>query len=306
MRWLEVKIFYEARDNSLAKDLIADIFYDCGLAGVAEEEPDDLLPEDMGKNFIRHQRYAVSGYFQKDEMFKDYYQMIQERIEQLEKAGICRCKVVCLETDEADWLASWKDFFWPKKIGSRVVVRPTWREYSNQNGGVVVDIDPGMAFGTGTHPSTCLCVNLIEKYIKTGGSFLDVGSGSGILMIAAAKLGAGKIWATDNDDVAVDIARKNLRLNQIPETNVSIVKCHLASMVTERFDLIAANLSKELVVALLADVDRLLHDDGTLILSGITEDEKAAVLNEVDRFGFAIVDTIAEDGWVALACRLRQ
>lgn len=306
MKWIEVKIFFDAVDNISATDLIADIFYDCGLKGVVVEEPGEPLSEDWGKGALQHERYAVIGYFRKDEQFENHFKIIEKRIKRLEKENTCQCQMVCSEIKEIEWTESWKDFFWPKKIGNRVVVRPAWREYQEGEDDIVIHIDPGMAFGTGTHPTTGLCITLIEKYLQTGDSFLDVGSGSGILMIAAAKLGARKICGTDHDDVAIDIARKNLRLNMVPEVDVDLIHCHLADAVTGRFDVVAANLSTEPALILLNDAGRLLSDDGMLILSGLTEDDTAVLVKQLDRLGFDLVETVTKEDWLCVVCRLKR
>ncbi len=306
MKWIEVKIFFDSKDNILAADLISDIFYDCGLKGVVVEEPSEPWSDDWGKDALRHERHAVIGYFQKDETFKNHVKAIEERIVRLQEENACRCQMVCSEINETDWAESWKDFFWPKKIGDRVVVRPAWREYEEGENDIVIHIDPGMAFGTGTHPTTCLCITLIEKYLKTGDSFLDVGSGSGILMIAAAKLGACRVCGTDDDRVAVDVTRKNLLLNSVSEADADVVNCHLATEVVDRFDIVAANLAREPVLILLHDAERLLNKTGVLILSGITEDDKNAIVKKLDRFGFDIIEAVTKEDWVALVCRKKR
>jgi len=306
MKWIEVKIFFDSEDAVSAADLISDIFYDCGLKGVVVEEPAEPWSDDWGKDAVQHERYAVIGYFLKDEAVNRHFEIIEERIKRLEKEGACQCQMICSEINETDWAESWKDFFWPTKIGERIIVRPAWREYAENEDDIVIHIDPGMAFGTGTHPTTCLCIILIEKYLQTGDSFLDIGSGSGILMIAAAKLGAGKICGTDHDSVAIDIARKNLRLNVVSEADTEVKNCHLATEVTSRFDIVAANLSREPVLVLLNDAGRLVNDDGVLILSGITEDDKAVLVKKIDRLGFDIIEAVTKEDWIAMACRLKR
>jgi ribosomal protein L11 methyltransferase len=306
MKWIAVKIIFVAEDNVLATELISDAFYDCGLKGVVVEEPAESLPEDWGKEALSHERYAVVGYFKKDEAFKNHFKVIEERIKQFEKEQTCQCQIVCSEIKENDWSESWKDFFWPNKIGDRVVVRPAWREYDECEDDIVIHIDPGMAFGTGTHPTTCLCITLIEKYLRAEDSFLDVGAGSGILMIAAAKLGARKVCGTDDDSVAIDITRKNLRLNMVPLADADIINCHLATEVTGRFDIIAANLSREPALNLLSDAGRLLNDAGVLILSGITEDDKNIIVKKLDFLGFDIIEAVTKEDWMAVVCRLKR
>jgi len=305
MEWIEVKICFDAEDKGSASDLLSNIFYDCGLQGVVVEEPSDEPVEGWGKDAIKHEHYAVIGYFEKNDNFKKKFKIIEEKIKRLEKENGIQCQMVCAKIDETDWTESWKDYFWPKKIGDRVVVKPAWREYAQKKDEVVIEIDPGMAFGTGTHPTTGLCIRLIEKYLQTGDTFLDVGTGSGVLMIAAAKLGARKVCGTDHDKVATDISRKNLLLNMIPGADAKVIHCSLAAEVTERFDVVAANVSKEVVFILLNDAGRLLNEDGVLICSGITEKDKDSIVGEMRRLDFDIIETATKENWVAIACRLK-
>ena len=160
-----------------------------------------------------------------------------------------------------------------------------------------------MAFGTGTHPTTCMCIAMIEKYLKKDGSFLDVGTGSGILMVAAAKLGAINLWGTDNDDVAVDIACKNLIQNKISESTFKILTTHLVDTVTQRFDLVAANLTTTAVLTLFDDIKRVLAPNGLLICSGILEADKEKVLEKMANLDFEALKVLIKEGWVSFVCR---
>ena len=306
MKWIEVKIFFDSEDKRLAVDLISNIFYERGLLGVVIEEPGDETSKDWGKEAIKHEHHAVIGYFQKNESFKNPFKIIEEKLNRLENEQGIQCQMVYSEIDEIDWAESWKDYFWPQKIGDHIIVKPAWREYVQKEDETVLEIDPGMAFGTGTHPTTCLCITLIDKYIQRGDSFLDVGTGSGILMIAAAKLGARKVYGTDNDEVAVNVARKNLLRNRIPEANAKVINCHLAIEVTERLDVVTANLSKKAVLILLDDASRLLKDDGVLICSGIAEADKDTIVEKMLNLGFDIIEILLKEDWVAIACRIKQ
>ncbi|UCD89128.1 MAG: 50S ribosomal protein L11 methyltransferase [Desulfobacterales bacterium] len=305
MKWVEVKIYFDAKDNRLASDLLAHIFFDCGLQGVVVEEPADESLEDWGKDAIKHEHYAVIGYIEQDDNLKKNFQIIEQKVKRFEKENGIQCDMVCTEIDEIDWTESWKDYFWPKKVSARVVIKPVWRAYAWKKDEIVVEIDPGMAFGTGTHPTTCLCIMLIEKYLQAGDSFLDVGTGSGILMIAAAKLGARRVCGTDQDKIATGIARTNLSLNMIPEKDATVIHGNLATGVTESFDVIAANVSKKVVFMLLNDAKRLLNDNGVLIISGITEADEDVVLEKMRRLGFADIETATKEQWVAMACILK-
>ncbi len=208
------------------------------------------------------------------------------------------------ELDEEDWAHAWKAYFRPQKIGSRIVVKPTWRRYQAAAEDIVIELDPGMAFGTGTHPTTALCIGMIEKYLGQGESFLDVGTGSGILMIAAAKLGAGKLCGIDRDEVAVEVAGNNLKLNQIDPTCYRLAAGNLLAEISESYQFIVANIFSHVILELLQDIKGVLDVEGMLVCSGITAENQQSVISEMEHIGFEILDRKTREEWVAIAGRL--
>ena len=166
---------------------------------------------------------------------------------------------------------------------------------------MIIEIDPGMAFGTGTHPTTALCVRMIQKYLKPGDAFLDVGTGSGILMVAAARLGASKLFGTDSDSVACEIAGQNLLLNRVDPGRFCVKTGNLVDAVTGTFQLISANILSEVVLVLLDDVKPVLAPGGILICSGIIEANQDKVIDKMKATGFRILEVQSKDGWVAIA-----
>ena len=166
-----------------------------------------------------------------------------------------------------------------------------------------MEIDPGMAFGTGTHPTTRMCIEMIERYLKKGDSVLDVGAGSGILMIAAAKLGAGRLWGVDNDPMAVEIAEKNLVGNRISKDRFSIVCGSLVEKIDASFDLVVANILAEVILDLIDSLIPVLNPGGIFIGSGIVEKKAEQVSEKLLRTGFDILETRSMDGWSAIAAR---
>jgi len=303
MRWIEAKVIFEFHDTQLATELISHLFYDLGLQGVVLETPEIDPSEDWGDDVLIPEHWAVIGYFPDDEQSKKQLETIEKNLETLETLNGIKSRTVYAGIDEADWSETWKDFFKPEKITQNIVVKPTWKDYSRNRDDIVLEIDPGMAFGTGTHPTTTLCIAMIEKYLKKGGSFLDVGTGSGILMVAAAKLGARSVWGTDNDAVAVDIAHKNLIQNRISESTFNLRITHLVDTVTERFDLVAANLTTTAVLTLLDDIKRVLTPNGRLICSGIIEADRKKVLEKMANLGFEALEVLIKEGWVACVCK---
>ena len=303
MKWMEVKVVFNCENIQRATDLIANAFHESEIEGVVVEDPGmKEPPEGWGENAIKVEHYGVIGYFPLDGTLEKKCKEIEEKLAKLKKKNGISYKIICSDRDDADWAESWKAFFQPKKIGANIVVKPAWCEYLTDKDKTVIEIDPGMAFGTGTHPTTFMCIKMIEKYLQQGDSFLDVGTGSGILMITAAKLGAGKVWGTDNDEVAVDIAWENLSQNKIAPTMVKVILGDLIDNVTEAFDLVAANLTSTPIMILLDDIRSVLAAGGVLLCSGITSKEKRMVMDKIDHSGFEVIEMLTEEDWVLIAC----
>ncbi len=307
MKWIEVKVVFDCIDKELATDLISNIFYDLGLHGVVIEDPDIKEVEvRIDTAEIKTVNNAVTGYFPKNEYAKEKLEIIKEKLRWLKiKCGISS-EYICSTIDEQDWAESWKEFFLPEKITKKIVVKPSWRDYDKNPDDIILEINPGMAFGTGTHPTTVLCISMIEKYLKKKDKFLDVGTGSGILMIAAAALGAQKVYGIDNDEVAVDIAKKNLLLNGIETKNFKVITGNLLDNVDEKFDFVAANILTETIILLLDSVKRVLKENGIFICSGIIEKNKDKVVEKMIASGFKIVKICTKEQWVSLAGILKQ
>ncbi len=303
MKWIEAKVIFDSRDKQLAVDLISNLFYDLDLTGVVIETPEVEPLEDWGGDAVIPEEYAVIGYLPCDDTLEKSRKFVEENLSRLEKTNGIESKIIYSDMNEEDWAQTWKTYFRPEKITANIVVKPTWREYIREHDEIVLEIDPGMAFGTGTHATTRMCIALIEKYLKRNGSFLDIGTGSGILMIAAAKLGAIKVWGTDNDNVAVDTAYKNLIQNRISESSFKVLAADLVDQITESFDLVAANLTTKTILILLENVKRVLVQDGILICSGILETDKDSVLKKMKDLDFDLIEIIVKEEWMSMACR---
>lgn len=306
MKWIETKVIFDSKDKQLAVDLISNLFYDLDLKGVVIETPEIESVEDWGSDAIMPEEYAVIGYLPCDDKLEKSRKFVEENLSRLEKTNGIECKIIYSDMNEEDWAQTWKTYFRPEKITANIVVKPTWREYTREHDEIILEIDPGMAFGTGTHPTTRMCITMIEKYLKRNDAFLDIGTGSGILMIAAAKLGAIKVWGTDDDNVAVDTACKNLIQNRISELSFKILAADLVDQITEQFDLVAANLTTKTILILLENVRRVLVQDGIFVCSGILETDKDQVLKKMKDLGFERVEILVKEEWTAIACRLKK
>jgi ribosomal protein L11 methyltransferase len=304
MRWIETKVVFDFDNTEWAAELISEAFYGFGLQGVVVESTDLDPPEGWGDGAQKiPEQDAVIGYFPKNDLAEDRLNQLAEKLFVLETEMGIRSRIICREIDEEDWAESWKAYFWPEKISEKIVIKPTWREYSPKDGEMILEIDPGMAFGTGAHPTTAMCIRMIEKYLIAGNSFLDVGTGSGILMIAAAKLGAGRLAGVDNDEVAVEIAEKNLLLNGIDPRTFALNIGNLADTIVEQYDMIAANILSDVIVMLLDDIPKVLKKGGIFIGSGIIEENKDMVMEKMRQVGFDIIEVEIMEKWACIVGR---
>ena len=236
---------------------------------------------------------AVSVYLSEERNAPETVYMLQTRFAALELKVTIETKGL----NETDWANCWKKYYKPVKIGKRVVIVPMWEEYQPKADDVVVRMDPGMAFGTGTHETTALCAELIEKYINEGVRALDVGTGSGILAILASKLGASEIDALDIDANSVRVARENCEQNGV--TNVSCRQSDLIASASGKYDFISANIVADIIIRMAENVSDFLKDDGILVVSGIIEPQAEQVVSVFDSKGFALIDKMDKNDWNA-------
>ncbi|MDR2505659.1 MAG: 50S ribosomal protein L11 methyltransferase [Oscillospiraceae bacterium] len=233
--------------------------------------------------------------------------------EQLERA---KARILELDTfvmtveehDDSEWADAWKAYFKPFRVGSRIVVKPAWEEADIAQGDVVLDLDPGMAFGTGTHATTSLCLELLERYVKGTETVADVGCGSGILAIAAMKLGASRALACDFDPDAVKVARENILRNGLQDkivTRAADLILNLddeaSSYINGNCDLMLANILPDIIKRLIPLAKTALRPNGVLICSGIVTDRLAEVEEVLTANGFGIAETKTSGDWVAIA-----
>lgn len=211
---------------------------------------------------------------------------------------------VKLENDE-EWKDRWKEYFKPSRISASIVVKPTWEEYERQEGDLVIEIDPGMAFGTGTHETTSLCVKMLEKYQKKSDKVLDVGCGSGILSIAAALLGADDVLGVDIDPVAVEVASENIALNKA-EHLARAQYGDLTKGIDYKADIVVANLMADLVMMLSEDAAKHMEKGGLFISSGILVEKEEQVASHLRGKGFEIVEIREDGGWCCIVAKVRQ
>ena len=305
MKVVEIKVIYESDDIERATKEISDIFYGFGVTGLKIEEPmKSKNPLDFYKNekeflMVDH---AISAYFPLNPYAEKRKIAILSTFEEkfADRDDIIYT-VDFYEYDEEDYQNSWKKYLFPEKVSEKFVVKPTWREYTPEADELIIELDPGRAFGTGSHPTTSLCLKLMEENISEGDSVIDVGTGSGILMIAADRLGASEIYGTDIDELAVESAKENLELNKISEEKAKVYKGDLISVVeNKKFDVVVANILADVLLILLHDISKVVKPNGKIIFSGIIEDKCELLKREVESLGFTVEEIKADKEWRAM------
>lgn len=243
---------------------------------------------------------SVSVYVPDDKPMQDYTMFIEERLSALDIEN----KIELISLCEEDWADSWKQYYKPIEIGNRLVVVPMWEKYDAKPNQVIVKMDPGMAFGTGTHETTRLCATLLEKYITDESTMLDVGCGSGILAICASKLGAKECYAYDIDPVAVKVAKENVKDNDCNNIECGVSDL-LKGVKDAKYDVITANIVADIIIRLLPDIGKFMHKDTVLVISGIIDERCADVYKSINENAFVITEEIHENGWCAISLKLQ-
>lgn len=240
---------------------------------------------------------SVLVYLSVDGSTNDTLAFLRERFSELS----IDANITVSGVNEEDWANSWKEYYKPIKIGEKIVIVPAWEKYTQQEGEIIVRMDPGMAFGTGTHETTRLVIRLLEKYIKNGMRVADVGCGSGILAICASKLGANECKAYDIDPVAVKVANENIK--DSGQLNVTCEVSDLLRQVdkSKPYDVICANIVADIIIRMMPDVGAFMNNDSVILASGIIIERSEDVISAFDAHGFKVVERIDENGWCALA-----
>ncbi|MFA6947804.1 MAG: 50S ribosomal protein L11 methyltransferase [Eubacteriales bacterium] len=302
MDWMQLKVTCSTDDldrvsavmSMLDNSLMIEDYRDMedGLNAIYGE----LIDEELKK--VDRTVASVSIFIPETKNYHDYEMFIRERMNTL---GI-KYDMTFTGVNEEDWANAWKQYYKPIKTGPRLVIVPAWEDYAPAEGEVTLTMDPGMAFGTGTHETTRLCASLIEEHMPQGARVLDIGTGSGILAIAASKLGAGEVYACDIDPTAVKVARENVASN-----NVSNVRCEVADLLAGKelgiglYDFACANIVADVIIRLADQVGKYLKFGGTIVTSGIIDEHGDEVVAAMDKNGFALADALGENGWKAFA-----
>ena len=313
MEWMEVAV----HTTTQGADVVSMLLMQNGAAGTAIEDRNDVpdpskphgywelidqslidsMPEDV----------LVKGWLPVNERLSDSLSALKEQLSLLPQLNPdIALGTLALDTnqvDEQDWAECWKKFYKPFRAGRTLVVKPTWEPFEPQAGDKIIQIDPGMAFGTGTHETTGLCLSLLEEYMKPGMDVMDVGTGSGILAIGAALLDASRVLAIDIDPVAVKVARENVSQNGL-DRRIRVMEGDLVKDVQETFDLCLANILADVICFLSVPLKEKIRPGGTFICSGIIRDRERDVLDALSVSGYEVVEKQYRGEWVAIVSRL--
>ncbi|ETA80168.1 50S ribosomal protein L11 methyltransferase [Youngiibacter fragilis] len=303
--WSEIKIIVEEKDA----EAVENILYTMDIKGLSIEDPKDILGRDQGpltwdfadiNIFEFKDKAVIKAYFSEDADATGICEEIRGKISGLREFGfeIGEFEVTSRKVNEEDWANNWKKYYKPTKIGERFVVRPLWEEYKASGDEIIISMDPGMAFGTGTHETTRMCLEALERHMSKGDTVFDIGTGSGILAIGASLLGAGEVVGVDLDPVAVDSAKENVGFNALD--NVDIRLGNLMDTVEGTADVIVANIIAEIVVVLIDDVRLKLKAGGKFISSGIIREKEKMVTDKLMASGFSVIETDRQGEWIAI------
>lgn len=244
---------------------------------------------------------TVSIFVPEEKSCSDYVAFLRERF----TAEALDVQLSLVGINEEDWANEWKKYYRPIKTGNQIVIVPMWQQYMPADGELIVKMDPGMAFGTGTHETTRLCASMLEKHLKPGDRMLDVGTGSGILAVCASKLGASQINAYDIDPVAVRVARENATANDCHNIACEVSDL-LASVSLDEgpYDIACANIVAEIIIRMAPDISRYLKKGALLITSGIIDRYADDVISAMEASGLSLYDRVSENGWHAIVFRI--
>lgn len=309
MIWHEVRI----KTTEEAYDAVTEMLTAIGAGGVAIEDPNDIISELSKPDTLDYaddeflssleDSVTIKAYFSEGVNISELTSLVEEKLKFISQfLDVGEGFVGTSQVDDEDWSTSWKKYYKPLNLTDKLVIKPSWENYEIKNNEIVVEMDPGMAFGTGTHETTKMCSILLEKYVKPGDTVVDLGCGTGILSIIAAKFGAKAVTAVDIDEVAVKVAKENCAINGVDNTVVTF-RGIIDDLKKEKSDIIVANIIANVIIDISIKIPSYLKKDGLFITSGIIKERRAEVLEVYTRLGFKC-EQIEELGeWVAIVFR---
>ena len=301
MKWIKVRVDYFSDNLEETKAKLVNMFNEIGINQV---EVVDYFSEnelDYNANFSsKNDVWSIIGYIVDNRFANTKLNIIFNNLKEFtENENEFMYEIFTAKCNDEDWQDEWKKYFHTVNITDNIVIKPSWDEYEPSDNEIVVEIDPGLAFGTGTHETTSLCVEFLEKYAQNKKKLLDIGCGSGILMLIGKKLGVEKVVGIDIDEKVNDVVLENFSKNGINE-NFQVIIGNLVDDVNEKYDLVVSNILVDVLEKLLEDIEKILEKDATVIFSGILNEKEEAFLKKAKNYNLKQIDRKEKNNWVSL------
>ena len=301
MKWIKVKVDYFSDNLEKTKAKLVNMFNEIGINQI---EVIDYFSEnklDYNDNFsIKNDVWSIIGYIVDNRFANTKLNIIFNNLKEfMESENEFIYEIFTAKCNDEDWQDEWKKYFHTVNITDNIVIKPSWDEYEPSDNEIVVEIDPGLAFGTGTHETTSLCVEFLEKYAQNKKKLLDIGCGSGILMLIGKKLGVEKVVGIDIDEKVNDVVLENFSKNGIND-NFQVIIGNLVDNVNEKYDLVVSNILVDVLEKLLEDIEKILEKGATVIFSGILNEKEEAFVKKAKNYNLKQIDRKDKNNWVSL------
>ncbi len=301
MKWIKVKVDYYSDTLEETKAQMINMFEEIGIKQI---EVLDYFSDNVLDYNIKFQKeadvWSIIGYIIDNRFAQTKLNIIFNKLKELsENDENLAYEIYTSHYSDEDWKDEWKKYFHTVAITDNIIVKPSWDDYEKKDNEIVIEIDPGMAFGTGTHETTSLCVEFLEKYALTGRKLLDIGCGSGILMLIGKKIGINKVVGIDIDEKVKEVVHENFERNAIKE-NYEVIIGNLVNDVNEKYDLVVSNILVDVLTELLKNIEKVLEKNAKIIFSGILKEKEEKFIEETLKYNLVQIDRKEKNNWVSL------
>ncbi len=307
MKWIKIKIDYYSNELEKTKSQILNVFEEIGIKQI---EVLDYFSDNILDYNIKFQKevdvWSIIGYIIDNRFSQTKLTIIFNKLRELsENDENLAYEIYTSRCSDEDWKDEWKKYFHTVAITDNIIVKPSWDDYEKKDNEIVIEIDPGMAFGTGTHETTSLCVEFLEKYALTGKKLLDIGCGSGILMLISKKIGVNKVVGIDIDEKVKEVVYENFERNAIKE-NYEVIIGNLVNDVNEKYDLVVSNILVDVLTELLKNIEKVLEKNAKIIFSGILKEKEEKFIEETLKYNLVQIDRKEKNNWVSLVFEYKR